>query len=375
MPTRPLTQNDNLETISKWLDENLNDEMFISDSNLTDKKDLRNKMKPYAKEKGLYFWFIHPDGYKELSRKNIIKIEPNGNEYSKEINGLRYHLVYLGTAGVRNNENGNRSTLLDRLNWHLFNAQTEKSVISGHMSTLRRTLGSLISDDLIEFATQIKLTELIKSYFSVFFLTYGSETSGDVFEAIQKKVSTDETHLIKNVKPILNLSQNPNEKIPGHVTNTISARRKKVEIDTKERLAQKISNAELTSKKGNQKKISKSENIIIEDGLGNYNDRLKQKEDGCFVFHVKKNESIYEVVKGIKGLPTGYCKIEIWDFNNPLNKFTSWKRETGKNVNGQNIYNYFSANCTENIPRWKFISFWMSENNIDKIVVLICPKN
>jgi hypothetical protein len=378
----PLQPTDNAK---EWLYSNLKDLTLLSGTLLKEKKELKKFMDENFKgEKGIYFWFLKVESL-ELFLNCIPKSKiDDDSSYLVNFEDSKYILVYLGTAGVRKNKNEkNNSNLLDRLNWHLFNTQTEKSVSSGAMSTLRRTLGALISNDLIAEKTQSKLTEIINENFIIYFLPYGKETAGKEYLNIQKTVSENETILIENLKPIFNLSQNPNEKKnSNHITHVISKRRKKVEIDTKERLALKFANAVSKSKKGIQKNASKSENSRIKNGSGIYNDRLQQTEDGCFVFHVKKNESIHDVIKNLDLKLPEHCyfvlsnSIEKTELVYPPGHF-GMKRSTTrlKKYFGTSDENYSKENNYESIIRYKFIQEEMSRRNIAEVTVSIYPIN
>ncbi len=375
----PLQPTDN---VKEWLYSNLKDSSLLSGTLLKEKKELKKFMdKNFKGEKGIYFWFLKVEAL-DLFLKCIPDQKFDDSSFFEvNFNDLKYILVYLGTAGVRKNKNEkNNSNLLDRLNWHLFNAQTEKSVSSGIMSTLRRTLGGLISDDLIANNAQSKLTEIINEHFIIYFLPYGKETAGKEYLNIQKTVSENETILIEHLKPIFNLSQNPNEKDPEHITHVISKRRKKVEIDTKERLALKFANAESKSKNVVQKNASKSENNRIKSGSGIYNDRLQQKGNGCFVFHVKRDESIHDVIKNLDLKLPEHCyfvlsnSIEKTELVYPLGHF-GMKRSTTrlKKYFGTSDENYSKENKYESIIRYKFIQEEMIRRNIEEINVSIYP--
>ena len=57
MPNRQLTQQDNFETISTWLDENL----------INPFKANMQSLPPEDNSRGIYFWFMKPEGYPKLS--------------------------------------------------------------------------------------------------------------------------------------------------------------------------------------------------------------------------------------------------------------------------------------------------------------------
>ena len=125
--------NPDFENLEKWLDEKLTNPFRPNFDEI-----------PNTKSKGIYFWFMKPDGYEKLS--NYVEIKPIDSKYSKEIDGVKHDLVYLGTAGTGKKGNSN---LYERLKWHVLQKHTESNVCHGTLSTLRAGLGSLLSDDLI----------------------------------------------------------------------------------------------------------------------------------------------------------------------------------------------------------------------------------
>jgi len=225
MEKRKLEKTESFESITKWLNDNLSNDKFF-----TPHVDLI----PQIEEKGIYFWFMRPSGYLALS--TFVTIKPIEPRYSKIINGELCDLVYLGTAGVKNNSNGiNNGTLRQRFNWHLIENKNESSVISGIMSTFRRTIIPLFSDDLLLNNEQIKLDELFKKLFSIYYLSY----QGD-FNQIANTVRNDEGILIDKLRPIFNIKDNENRKIENHLTYKIRQRRILIEKSTKLRLGQRI---------------------------------------------------------------------------------------------------------------------------------------
>ena len=152
----PINTNANFEDLSAWLNENLTDKNRI--------KACCEQVKNVPETKGIYFWFMHPDGYKALS--NFIAIQPINPRYTKEINGEKYDLVYLGTAGTGKKGNSN---LLERLKWHLCQKHFEKTICQKNsaLSTLRTGISSLLSDDLIENQTEEKVNDFSCKYMVV----------------------------------------------------------------------------------------------------------------------------------------------------------------------------------------------------------------
>jgi len=98
--------NSNFIAIQNWLDEKLSDERSI--------KACCEEVTKVPTTKGIYFWFMKKEGCKKLSEFENLK--PNKDTISKEINGTKCDLVYLGTAGARNNSSGtNTGNLQQRL--------------------------------------------------------------------------------------------------------------------------------------------------------------------------------------------------------------------------------------------------------------------
>ena len=220
--TTQLNKQDNIESVFQWL----NDNLIANNSIIPQKKDLIK----VPKNKGIYFWFMHLDGYKILSK--FIKLSAIEKRYTKKFNDVEYHLVYLGTAGTRNNESGiNNGHLRGRLNWHIKLNKNESSICSGTMSTFRRTIGPLIADDLIENNTQNKIDDLFKKYFRIIYIAYPGS-----FLDVKDLINLDETILIDSIRPLFNLDENENVYIREHLTSLIGKRRKLIEKSTKTRL-------------------------------------------------------------------------------------------------------------------------------------------
>ena len=190
MPTRILNNHETFETFELWLNENLNDEKSI--------KACCTEVTNVPTDKGVYFWFIHTDGYEALSLSRHTPIEPIYPRIFKE---KPYDLVYLGTAGT--GKKGN-SHLQQRMKWHLCQKHTESSVCSGAISTLRSGLSALLADDLIETNTEAVFNEFVCKYMFVYWLSYGNKD--------KEIIDGDEKVLIKTLKPLFNIKNNPNAK-------------------------------------------------------------------------------------------------------------------------------------------------------------------
>ncbi|RVU25061.1 hypothetical protein EOJ36_08635 [Sandaracinomonas limnophila] len=175
---------------------------------------------PLKLSKGIYFWFMKPEGYKALS--SYIEVIPLENSFSILIDDLSYDLVYLGTAGTGKN---GRSNLTERLSWHIGQKHSSAAIISGTISTFRKGLGSLLSNDLIEGNTEFLVNEFMKDYLKVFYVEYSLNIN---------QIYNDEIILLKSLKPILNLNHNPNA-LKSSIDNTTlryKDRRQKVDKST-----------------------------------------------------------------------------------------------------------------------------------------------
>jgi hypothetical protein len=181
---------------------------------------------PLLKSKGIYFWFLHPDGYKTLS--NYVTIEPIEPKYTKNIDGIIYDLVYLGTTGT--GKNGN-STLTKRLEWHICQKHTLSTIKQKQsaLSTLRTGLGSLLSDDLILPNTEKLINNFMRTNMVIYYVEYPN---------INEVIDNDEKILIKNFKPLLNLKNNTNSHKSSATNSTkdYKFRRNIIQKNTKKRL-------------------------------------------------------------------------------------------------------------------------------------------
>lgn len=350
MPTRPLILTDTFSTIQIWLNENIKDEKSI--------KACCHEIENIPINKGIYFWFMHPNGYKELSKINGIKsIKPI---HKRNINGQLYDLVYVGTAGVRNNKNGiNNGHLKERFKWHLRDNKSVSALCSGTMSTYRRTLGGLISDDLIANDTQSKLDDILSKYFYVYYIEYPGS-----FLEVKDVVNSDEDVLIDIIQPIFNLDKNRNAQNPNHITHSIQQRRQQVESSSKNRWSSDKTNAKLNTKitKSVQPK-DRGANII--------------SEEGCVEFKFTRYQNIAKIANDIPNLPIGPCFIEL--FYNNKTDVRIYINGITRNIRTVNrtVCQYFNAPDTNygNILRWEIVQTEMNNPKkiIKEITVRICP--
>lgn len=206
-----LEQNADFNQLSGWLKENLNNSFRPHIDEIPD-----------IKSKGIYFWFMKQDGYKQLSKYVVIKpIDPC---YTKEIDGGKYDLVYLGTAGTGKK---GKSNLHDRFKWHILQNHSESNICHGTLSTLRAGLGSVLCEDLILPNTEEAVNSFMKSNMIIFYVEYSDD---------KNLIDSDELILINGFKPILNLKNNPNASLQGNPTRIYKNRRAFVYQNTRFRL-------------------------------------------------------------------------------------------------------------------------------------------
>jgi hypothetical protein len=342
-----------------WLEENLTDEKSI--------KACCQQLNIVPETKGIYFWFMHTDGYNALS--NYFDVQ-NINPYTKVIDKIIYDLVYIGTAGVRNNSSGiNNGHLRERLKWHLCDNKNVSAICTGKnptMSTYRRTIGGLISDDLIANNIQDKIDELFSNYFVVYYLEYPG-----TFLDVKDEVSKDEDILIDVIRPIFNLKKNINAENQNHITYKIQQRRQLVESESKKRWC-------------NEKTKTKTKVMITKPNKPKTINSNIETEEKCIRFTVNINQSINDVVNEIPNLPIP-CRFICRNTSNPNQFLYPAARNHGWRITGnigiQNIYTYFGNNdniyannhgYNSNI-RWRFIQEEMQILGINEITVTVCP--
>lgn len=342
-----MNKNLNSSNVKIWLHDNLKDKNRI--------KACSDNLDKVPKTKGIYFWFMNPMGYKELS--NFISIKALPSVYQVPINGKLHDLVYLGTAGARNNKSGtNNGNIFQRLQWHITDNQGTSALCNGTMSTFRRTLASLLASDLIEDNIQDRLNEFLCKYFHIYYVEYVGE-----FAIVQDQIEKDEELLIQKLKPIFNLSKNPNNKIPNTITHSIGKRRQSIEKKSKAKWCN--SKVESLSKaSAPTKKKTKNENIT--------------SPDSCITFTLKRNENIATKACQIKGLPEGPCTIELFYENrNDIRRYINGKIRVIRTEN-RSVSSYFSAPdpTVANKPKWQIVQEEMNDkkNPIELITVRVC---
>jgi hypothetical protein len=304
---------------------------------------------PKIKSKGIYFWFMKTEGYNLLSK--YIEIKPIDPRYSKEIDGVKYDLVYLGTAGTGKK---GKSNLYDRFNWHILQHHSESNVCHGTLSTLRAGLGSVLFEDLILPNIEEAVNSFMKSNMIIFYVEYPDD---------KKLIDSDEFILIKGFKPLLNLKNNSNASLQGNPTPVYKTRRAFVYQNTRLRL----------NCTGEESSVLEKINLPTENAPS-FQHQVLTEEKGCITYFVLNGQDISVITRGIEELPQGKCKIDIWDSNDSKTRFEKWHRTTGKNEDGQNIYTYFSNTSSDNKTKRSEVIFnWMNEFNIKEITVRVCP--
>jgi hypothetical protein len=346
-----INPNADFNELTTWLNQNL-----LSTNSFVPHADAI----PHVKSKGIYFWFMRQDGYKAMS--NYVTINPIEPKYSRDIEGLKYDLVYLGTAGTGKK---GKSNLNERFEWHVNQNHTESNICYGTLSTLRAGLGALLSYDLILPNTENQVNDFMKHYMKVFWIEYSDGKT---------LIDNDEKILIKEIRPLLNLKNNPNARANVIANSTQVYKIRRVEIYNNTRLRLGCKGESEQSKKTNKTPTKDSPS---------FEHQVYSDENTCIEFFVYKNQSILEVVRGIEGLPKEACSFEILNSKTGLlvSEFKGWK-STGKNVyknpTAQNIYTYFSAIGGKiegkEAARWIHIQNRMNKINdeIEEITIRVC---
>jgi cytoplasmic iron level regulating protein YaaA (DUF328/UPF0246 family) len=296
---RALTIGDDFETIKDWLHTNLND----NKSFVPCKEELLNlKSKDDSKSKGIYFWFMRPDGYMALS--NFVPIQAIKPKYSRIIDNKEYDLVYLGTTGTGKQGKNN---FYGRLDWHI-NQVHRESIIKqkeSALSTLRTGLGSLLADDLIIPNTENIINDFMKTNMKVFWIEHPDNKS---------LINSNEEILISEIKPLLNLKQNSNswKTAKDNPTKLYKSRRNLIENNTKKRLGFEsksdnlIIKSEIEDSKSNKKSSIINEHkfeLNNEEYILSWHDnpRLtkngnKQKVKPLLIEYIKKNNLPIQII-------------------------------------------------------------------------------
>ena len=346
----PISPNADFDQLTEWLNQNL-----LSPNSFVPHVDSI----PNINSKGIYFWFLHPDGYNALSKH--VEIKPINPMCPRYIDGVTYDLVYLGTAGTGKKGNSN---ITERFVWHINQNHTVSNICHGTLSTLRAGIGALLSNDLIDTDTEKVVNDFMKQSMKVFWIEYPNDND---------LIDNDEKILIKGIKPLLNLKNNPNARINSIINSTKVYKIRRAEVYNNTRLRLGCKGESEQSKKTNQTPTKDSPSFVHQ---------VYSVENKCVEFFVLKNQSILDVVRGIEGLPEEACTFQILNSNTGLlvSEFKRWNTTGTKvhsNPKAQNIYTYFTATGGKGPERWKQIQNRMNKNNdeIEEITVRVCPKH
>jgi len=324
--------------LTTWLNQNL-----LSKNSFVPHADVI----PHVKSKGIYFWFMNPDGYKALIKSDSIKpIEPR---YTRNIEGVIYDLVYLGTTGTGKQGKNN---LFKRLDWHINQVHRGSTIRQKEsaLSTLRTGLGSLLADDLIIPNTETDINNFMKTYMKVFWIVYSDNKT---------LIDNDEKILIKKIKPLLNLKHNPNhlKGAKDNPTKEYRARRNSIEMYTKKRL-------------GFQNTKGKKNNVTILHKVNKTHKKIQitnmEIKDKCFEKTFSNAEDIHQFARNTK-FKEGQWSFIFYDTKKPGNIIKLGRGETG------NPSTYMGSDLKTKQTRWRFIEEEMIKNNIEKLTVKFCP--
>jgi hypothetical protein len=310
--------------------------------------------------KGIYFWYLESKkGYKNLSK--FENIGPVDNCLSRIIDGVKFDLVYIGTAGVLKKK---KSNLTVRLKWHIKQVHRESSFSGKNpaLSTLRLAIGSLLSNDLIIGNTEKKVNDFIKDNMRVFWIEYTDN---------KNLIDSDEKILIEVVKPLINIKHNSNalKKAASNPTKKYRERRLEVIEATKAKVEGKDKTVSKTgkAKKSGGKVPSKKPTANIESKA----QKNPKDSNKCVSFNVKQNESVAEIAARTIGLPIGPLTIEVKDVRTGQNLFV--KNNGNPLRKTQLSVETFFRNPSPNIPKWQVLQNEMMEKNVFQVRLIVCP--
>ncbi len=232
------------------------------------------------------------------------------------------------------------------------------------MSTFRRTIGSLLGDDLIENNIQEKLDEFFCTYFYIYYIEYPG-----TFSQVKDQVNSDESVLIDVLRPIFNLDKNPNAKIVNHTTYNIQKRRQLVENNSKNKWC--VGKKSITASKKSSSKKKESPSLLTKSTAD-----LIENNKNCVEFTVNKKDTISAIAQSIKKLPVGPCRIEIFSKDkNDSRTYINGKTRSIRTTN-RTVSEYFNAvdPTNGNIPKWQLIQEEMNNKKkiIETITVRVC---
>jgi len=341
-----LKENAKINDVIVWLEQNIPTNCSFTP---------HNQNIPQIKEKGIYFWYLHPLGYEEIS--NFVRIQRIKNGTTKIIDGISYDLVYIGTTGTGKK---GKSNLTMRLNWHINNKHNVNAICQKNsaLSTLRTGLSALLADDLILPETENLVNRFMLKYLKVIWI---------IFPDDQNRINSTEKTLIKSLRPLFNLKQNPNSysRASENPTRIYKIRRKEVELKTKQRL-------------GFQKKNESQKNQKIHQIVDPLKKLANEERRNCVEFKVESYQNIAEVADTINDLPIGPCSIELFS-ENDKDVRTYINGRTRKIItNNRKVSDYFRSPDTQkgNIPKYQLVQDEMNDikNPINTITVMVCAK-
>lgn len=320
---------------------------------------------PQINSKGIYFWFMQSnDGYDNLSQ--FVPISPINGCYKKTINGVKYDLVYIGTAGTKGQ---GLASITDRLDWHIYQEHTVSQICNGTISTFRKGLGSLLSNDLIigdQLTTEEKVNVFMNVYMQIFWIEYGDNVP---------LINSDEKILISKLKPLFNLDHNPNSYVGAepNSTRTYKKRRNEIEAASKARHCKKGNGSDEVEAKQKSKLPPKPPvNNKSMQASSNYNSNSK-----CVSFFVNQGELAADVAEKTAGLPTGIVNIDILDVETG-NRIYAKKRGDGPRETGLQVAVFFRNQDTHEKPnkaKQLVLQEEMRQKGVKRVKVVVCPIN
>ena len=292
----PLNSTDNIETIKNWLEETLSDRNPITPH----ENDIPNVLSI-----GINFWFMKLEGYQNL---NKIKLEAFEPKFSKNIGNEQWDLVYLGNESKEN------------LNRHIYQNHDKDSLKT--LSILRKKIGALLSDDLIDGDIQNSVSDFIHKNLMVFWV--------NDFACDSTKIFSTENTLKLGLKPLFVKPNNP----LNEILNDIKDRRDKVYNDTTYKHFG-ITNGYLKYKYNNKidrianwivenrwkcdnighKEISLKNTEINKDMGGKLNEKLNITNNGIIIFKLfKENTKTEKEEKDNKNVIWKSSDLDGWRF-------------------------------------------------------------
>lgn len=185
---------------------------------LIDAKDLRDKkmLNTISKTKpGYYKWWAPKESVVKLLDSKYLNNQFMKTVFQhltvKSISNKEYYLIYVGIAV--------KDSIRNRLNWHINQHHTESSVYSSFLSTLRKSISSLVANNQCnEALTNDFIDTLIVEYEEIDALMKSNNAKN-----IIEKYELNEMR--NNVLP-LNIRDNKNEIIKGFLKELKALRKR-----------------------------------------------------------------------------------------------------------------------------------------------------